>query len=469
MKKAVFIDLLNLFWDQHGVYSLAAALKRNNIDVRFFGTRSSKKALAYIKEIKPDILLYSTFSATIPRYIEFDRIVKKDMPVVSLMGGSGPTYDPKCMDGSTIDAICIGEGESAVVDFINNGFTGSKNIFRNGDSFPSEFSPLADLDGLPFPDRSIIYNGDSLLRTMPSKQFLSGRGCPFHCTYCFNHKFNELFKGYGKLIRKKSVDYLLEEIKLVRRDYPLQNIVFQDDTFILDKRWFFEFCERFPKEIGLTYTCNIRANLIDEDIVKGLRDSNCRGVNWSIESGNDFMRNEVLKRNMSKEQILTASELLGKYKIQHRIGNVIGLPGETFEQIFETVEMNIKSKPHLALANIFVPFPGLELTKYAKENGYYEERSQNGLPKDFFTQSVLNFSKQQNKAICKLVYLFPVFVSKPYLFRNIKIRNLLMGLPRFLLRVFYEILYAWRMSKMYVVKTPFWCKFQMGIRYLKNL
>lgn len=469
MKKAVFVDLLNLFWDQHGVYSMTGIMKQNNIDVHFIGMCSFKKALRHIEKIKPDILLYSSFSTTIPTFIKFDKIVKKNMNVTSLIGGPGPTYDPGCVEGSTIDATCIGEGEFAVVDFINNDFLSCKNIFRNGERFPSEFNPLVDLDRLPFPDRSVIYKYDSLLRDIPSKQFLSGRGCPYHCTYCFNHKFNELFKESGPLVRKKSVDYLLEEIKLIKRNYPLKNIVFQDDTFILNKKWFVEFCERFPREIGLTYTCNIRANLVDEEIAQGLRDSNCRVVNWSIESGDSFLRNEVLKRKMSDEQILETASLLTKYGIKYRIGNIIGLPGESFEQMLKTVELNIQAKPNLGLANIFAPFPGLELTKYAIENGYYDQNQKNAMPKNFFVKSVLNMSKSQKQMTYKLMCLFPIFTSIPRLFYNLRLRKALFLMPNLILRLIYEVVYTYKLSKMYVNQITLIQKLRMAARYLKNI
>ena len=123
-----------------------------------------------------------------------------------------------------------------------------------------------------------------------------------------------------------------------------------------------EFCERFPKEVGIEYTCQIRANLIDEEIVSLLKESRCVLVTWSIESGNDHTRNKILKRNMSTDDILNTGRLLAKYKIPSRIGNVIGTPGESFDNILETLELNIESRPQLAMAWTFVPYPGLSLT-----------------------------------------------------------------------------------------------------------
>ena len=90
-----------------------------------------------------------------------------------------------------------------------------------------------------------MYENDYVLRNMPNKQFLAGRGCPYMCTYCHNNIQNTMFKGCGATIRKKSVDYLLEEIKDVKRRYPLKVVVFQDDTFILKEIGCWNFANAF--------------------------------------------------------------------------------------------------------------------------------------------------------------------------------------------------------------------------------
>ncbi len=468
MKTALFVDLLNLFRDQHGVYSMASYMKKQAIGVGYIGTRSFGKALAVIRQVQPDFVLYSSFSGNLSKYIEFDRILKQQMRVTSVIGGPAVTYGCNDLDDSTIDALCVGEGEYAVTSFINDGVVG-KNIAPRGQKPSGNYYPLVDLDNLPLPDCSVVYKRDSLLRNALSKQFFSGRGCPYNCTYCFNHAFYEMFKDCGQIVRKKSIGYLLEEIRQVRQDYPLANVVFNDDTFILDKKWFLEFCQRFPREIGLPYTCNIRANLIDEEIARGLKESNCRNVTWSIESGNERIRNELLLRKMSDTQILHAAELLHKYDIAFRIGNVIALPGESLTEMCQTVGLNIRARPYLGLANIFVPYRGLALTRFAKEHGYYNDRAENELPKDYFTTSVLNYTPEEKCLIYKLMCLFPIFVRFPSLFRTPRLRESLFALPRAILRVIYEMMYTFKMSRIYVVKTPFVQKCRMAIRYLRNL
>jgi radical SAM superfamily enzyme YgiQ (UPF0313 family) len=469
MIKIAFVDLLHLYNDHHGIYALAGVLKRNDAQLYFVSSRNFSKILKQIQCIRPDLVCYSSFSSTISLYAAFDDIAKKRFKFKSIIGGPGPTFDWSTLRNSSIDAICVGEGEYAIVDYIQNGFEPAKNIFNRNAPFPTDFYPLADMDNLPFPDRSVVYKTDPLLKQSPSKQFFSGRGCPYNCSYCFNHKFREIFHGCGPQVRKKSVDYLIEEIKDVRRHYPLKEIIFNDDIFILGQKWFTEFCDRYPREVGLPYTCNVRADLINEELAAGLRQSSCQGVNWAIETGNEQIRNNVLNRNMPDDQIYHAARCLTKYGIRFRTGNILGLPGETLTQMYETVEMNIKVKPYLGLANIFIPFPGLKLTQYAMEQGCCRQTDIRDLPKDYFSNSMLDFSEKEKNLIYKLFCLFPLFVQWPRLFHNLKIRKALLKMPRFVLRLIYEPVYTYKMSRLCIPRVPLRAKLRMVLRHLKNL
>lgn len=129
MPRVMFVDLLADIFDLHGIYQLSSCMKQHGIEVHYIKEKNFKKTLCKIAKIKPDLLLYSSFSSALPIYSEFDRMVKRSFKVKSIIGGPGPTFDWKCLDNSSIDAACIGEGESALVDFVNNGFQSNKNIF----------------------------------------------------------------------------------------------------------------------------------------------------------------------------------------------------------------------------------------------------------------------------------------------------------------------------------------------------
>lgn len=457
------------FYDKHWAYCLAAYLRSNGVDVSYINERNPAKAVNLLREARPDLVSYSAFSSELRQVIEFDKRLKDAMDVKSILGGPAPTYDWTCHADTTLDAICIGEGEFALLEYIESGCTAARNVIPRGAAEPPGLQDRADLDALPFPDRSLVYDSDPVVRGMNSKQFLSGRGCPYACTYCFNHVYNRMFKGCGPVVRKKSVDYLIEEIEQVRAAYPLTAVVFQDDTFIQERDWFVEFADRFPSRVGLPYTCNIRANLMSEEVAEALHKSGCAAVNWSIESGAEKYREKLLRRNMTREQIIETGRLLRKYRIPNRIGNLIGLPGEQFEQMLATLELNIEVKPTLGLANIFVPFPALELTEHALANGHLAPERAKELPRDFFTRSVLNFAPAMHRRIRKLMPLFPIFVRFPGLYRARGVRNALFMLPVGLLRIVYEIFYVYSFASLYKVKNRFDTKLRMLARYIRNL
>lgn len=469
MPRVVFVDLFPSIFDQHGIYSLAAVCKKEGIDVDYICSSDRNRVLKQTIAAQPDFVLYSSFSATTPDYIAFDAELKKHQKDIrSVIGGPGPTFDYQSYCNTTISAICVGEGELALPAYIKSDITDG-NIFNGTMPFQVErLQPFVELDSLPFPDRTVVYQKDPLRRDKQVKHFLSGRGCPYQCTFCFNHAYHKLFKDAGKVIRKKSVDYFIEEIKHVQKVYGFTSVSFSDDTFILDKQWLSEFCYRFLKEIQKPFTCGIRANLMDDDTARILCECGCHAVNWSIEAGNGVIRNTVLKRNMTDEQIIRTAELLTKYKIPYWTGNIIASPSETFDNMYETVGLNIKVKPRYALAKIFTPYPGLELTKYAVKNGYYNPENKTGRD-DLFSKSLLNYSEKENVNIQKLMALFPLFVSFPFVFENSILRTALFVLPRFFLRILYEIYTGFSTMQLYIIKMPLTQRFQLMCRYLGNL
>ena len=158
-----------------------------------------------------------------------------------------------------------------------------------------------------------------------------------------------------------------------------------------------------------------------------------------------------------------------EYGIPFRTGNILGLPGETIQQMYETVEMNITVQPYIGLANIFAPFPGLKLTQYAMEQGFFRPANSHDLPKDYFTGSMLNFSKKEKSRIYKLLCLFPLFVRRPFLFRTPWLRQGLFCLPKTALRIIYELVYTIKLARFSIPRTSLRLKFRMALRHIKNL
>ena len=417
--------------------------------------------------------MYSSFTNMLLNYSHLDQEIKKRHPkIFSIIGGPGLTQrkdrELLVQNNSQINAICIGEGEKAITNFFSSDLSFKKNIIK-----PYQLDPIisegyyeyVDIDTLDFPNREVVYRNNPLLEQMPSKQFMGSRGCPYRCTYCHNHTINEIFKDCGKTIRLKSVDYLIEEVLDVKKRYPLTSVVFQDDIFFFNKKWSYEFAEKWAQKVNLPWSCNIRADYITEDLIAAMKHSNCSAVSWSIESGNEFLRSIVLKRKMKDETIIQCAQWLNKYDILHRTGNIVGIPGETIEEMHETLKINIQCRPYIANAHIFIPFQGLELTKYALQNNHITEEQLVNIPETYFTESILNFTPEQKTDIRKMMLLFPILSAFPTLYLKRYIFDYLMDLNDSILSLANKIFVGYRTSKLFKVKTTPLQTIKMVYRY----
>jgi len=470
MARCLFVDFTTSFYDRHPVYYLTPVLKKAGCEVFYIQSQSLSEIDKFIRSSRIDTLLYTSFSNYISNYSNFDREIKKLNPsLFSIMGGPGVTQREEremlLGMGTTIDAYCVGEGEVALKDFFENGKVLRKNMISTQQLDVESYHSYVDVNSLDLPDRSIVYGQDPILREMPTKQFMGGRGCPYKCTYCHNHTINELFKGCGPVIRLKDVDYIIAEVKDVLKKYPLSSVVFQDDIFFFNKKWSFEFAEKWASQVGLPWSCNIRPDYINEDLIKALSDSNCRSVTWSIESGNEFLRNKVLDRRMSDETVIKCADLLNKYGVTHRTGNIIGIPGEKVENIEETIELNIRSKPKIANAHIFVPFKGLKLTDYAVQESFVNKENLVDIPDTYFEGTILNFNEDEKLIIRKMMFLFPIFVGIPRLYRNKGLYKILLRFNDKLLYFINKFYVGYQTSQMFKVEGSLSFKFKMLKRF----
>jgi radical SAM superfamily enzyme YgiQ (UPF0313 family) len=279
-------------------------------------------------------------------------------------------------------------------------------------------SYVEDLDSLPFPDRALVYERDPVAGRSKIKHFLTGRGCPYDCTYCFNHALSEIYQGKGRRFRQRSVGHVIEEIRWVRDRYPLQFVVFVDDTFVLSGKWLAEFAESYPRQIGLPFFCNTRANLVTAEQVRLLKAAGCHSVSMGIEAGNDRLRNDLLKRRMSKEQILEAARLLREGGLNFATTSMIGLPTSTLEDDLETLALNVQARPAYAHVFIFQPYPRTELGEFTREQGWMGTVDDIG--EVAWDHSVLNFDDRHKRGLVVLQRFFALGVEFPRLVPWIK-------------------------------------------------
>ena len=308
-------------YERHGVMHLGAVLKSHGHEVSLvLASRAGVKGLRRLmNDFSPAIVGYSAMTGEHMKLLEINRILKRDYKFISVFGGPHATFFPGLIKEDECDAICIGEGEIAFPEFcrrVNNNedYWQAPNFIvkHNREIIRNPLLPLIeDLDGLPFPDRDLMYEADPSLASGTHRIFFSTRGCPYKCTYCFNKKYNEIYKDKGPILRNRSPENLVDEIYSVQGRYPLRIVVIEDDTFILkSKDWFRRFCALYKERVRLPFTCNVRANLVTEEIIAMLKDAGLYLVWMSIECANEDISNRVLDRGIKNEQIIMACNII---------------------------------------------------------------------------------------------------------------------------------------------------------------
>lgn len=429
----VLFVLKQIDYEPIGLMHLSTTLKSAGHDARVTVV-SEEDPVAVAREWQPGILAYSVWTGGQLYYYEINNRIRAEVDAFSAFGGPHATFFPEMVEESGVDGVCVGEGEDALVDLANALEDGSfepdiPNWWFNiaGELVRNPVrSYTPDLDSLGQPDRAIIYDKDPIIRDSKIKHFISGRGCPYDCAYCYNQALSDIYRGKGKRVRQRSVGHLLDEVEWVKNTYPLEHVVFLDDTFVLFRDWVTEFAEEYPRRVGLPFFCNVRANLIDDDVAGQLKAAGCVSVGMGLETGNDELRERVLNRNMTREVIVNACHTLRGVGINVLTTNMVGLPHSSVDDDFETIALNAECQASFANAFIFQPYPRTQLGELVRREGLMEG-SIDDISLSAWDTTVLNFPPEHKREIENLQKLFAVSVEFPWL---VPVVRQLIRLPR---------------------------------------
>ena len=412
-----------------GTTLIAGNLRHAGHEVALYVVESDlKKTLDELKNYKPDAVAFSVITGSHLEYIKIARAIKQKLNIPIIWGGPHATFFPKIIEEDYADAVCVGEGEDAALDFANEFDNQGKKIPVKVPNFwvkvdgvihRNTVRPrMKHLDELPYPARDLYFDKFPMLKKHGIKHFLAHRGCPHKCTYCFNHTYNKMYReqaGDKKVFFSRSPDSIVDEILWLKERESIKTVAFVDDVFTLHKKWTLDFAKVYEKRCGIPFSINARFDHMDEEIISALAKAGLSLVHCGIESGNEYMRNKVMVREQSLESIFLAGNLLKKYKVKLLTENVLGNPGETFAMALETLRLNIKLKPVIANASIFAPYPGLKMTQYAIDGGYFDGNFDR-LEATYYDSSVLKFkNKMDERKIYNLRCFFSLLTHHPWL------------------------------------------------------
>jgi radical SAM superfamily enzyme YgiQ (UPF0313 family) len=347
-----------------------------------------------INEFQPGIICFSITTNQMHFVSKIGPAIKEQFDIPIIVGGHHPTADPENVIAEPwVDMLCRGEGDIALctladnidkgvsIDNIPNLFIKAKdNITRN-----PLITWIQDMDSLPYDDYELFDYTKIVSNRRGWAEVIVTRGCPYPCSYCFNLALLKEYKKYSATanldfnakhytLRRRSVDSSINLLKTLKTKYPMiTGFTFVDDVMARDGEWFEEFSTRYHNEINLPYACTSQPLLFNENVAKLLKQSGCKVVKMGIESGNEQIRKLLLRRNITNEHLIDVFGIATKYGLKPQAFNMIGLPGETLDNIMETITLNAQIKPYIVWLSTFNPYPGTDLYFHCKDNNLIVE------------------------------------------------------------------------------------------------
>ena len=443
---------------QFGISYISSLLKQNNhttelvvID-RKHGRRNHKLLSRTIDQFSPHLICFTSVHSEFDFILATTKYLKAQFPDIPLMGGGVHiTLNPSEKLLDVFNGLCIGEGEYPVLEYITHLEKGlpvrqienlwikeNDIVYRN-----KVRNFINDLDALPFPDRSIWQKW--ILEPQTRITILLGRGCPYNCTYCCNHRLRKI--AGGTYVRLRNPDNIVQEIELIHEELPAIDEYFLEvETIGCDMDWLNDLCEKLSrlnrsKSHKLRFSTNLRISpLMDYDsIFRNLKHANFESVIIGLESGNERIRKEILNRAYSNENILQAVQSARKHGIKIGLFNMVGIPTETPADFAETVKMNQLIEPDWHSTSIFFPYQGTKLYELTEELGLIPQKlntnserqkavlnlpgfSRNQIQQSFDSFHYLVYKAHKSKTFPKLIIYYIMQFTGHNFFANAKLK-----------------------------------------------
>lgn len=378
----------------YGVEILDCALEGFNNEIKeneylTFGL-SCREIERRIKEYSPNLVGISClFSIAINNVLKVAEIVKGiniNIPVV--LGGHHPSaLAGEVLRNKSIDYVVIGEGESSFLDLVIKIHNNDEGSVRQSDGTAyrgregsvcinpkTEF--IDNLDELPIPAWHLFKMEEYFKIRLSHNPFTAGkrvvplitsRGCPFHCIFCAAANL------WGSRFRGRSVKYILNEISFLKERYGIDEIQFEDDNMTWNKQRAIELFDGMVERNFNIHWCvpqGIRVDTLDENICRKMKESGCYEVSIGIESGNQEVLDKIVKKNLRLEKVYDSVKWFRKYGIRTNGFFIVGIPGETIENMKETCRLARKLRLNTSFVFAVSPLVGTELYEICRNKNY---------------------------------------------------------------------------------------------------
>ncbi len=414
----------------HGIAALSGCLRARghetgliNINEALYRVPTDEQIVEQVRAWGPEFVAFSVMTQQYKYALRLARQIKAAMPTVPI--GVGGVHCIMCTEQVKGDAfwdyIGIGECDEALpelIDLLQAGDSRSSEVLnfciRRSDG-TYKVNPLGRypvLDELPPKDYEVFDLPHMLGRKNGWQSILTSRGCPYRCTYCFNHEVTDRYLEEGGASRKSylrhySIKRMIGELKELKKRHPyIETFILDDDLFTVNK----EFCTGLAKAyadsgLNVPYVLNGHVQSFSEPIAKALSESPCMIVKFGVEAGSEYLRKKVLERHMSNQAIEDAFALCDQYGLHSSAFLMFGLPYETRGMMEETIDLMARIKPGRMRWAIFFPFPGTKSYTICKLGDLIDYRKMDAMD-NYFCASCLKFDEATDLFIRKLQRVF---------------------------------------------------------------
>lgn len=355
-----------------GLCQLSAVLKKKGYIINGLDLMIDSEELFNNKVKDVDILGITVTTRTLSESIRIASNAKKINPSIKVIaGGPHSTLLPTdIINNKCFDYCVVGEGEYTIVELIEaiEGKRSIENVkgiwYREGNTLHQnkgrEFEKNLDL--FPFPDRDLFDINKYGRKNWYATPIMASRSCPNNCSNCVP----ALHIISGKY-RKRSVKNVIVEMKMLYSKYSIKYFFFQDNTISINKRWFMELMnaiKNIPFFKKIKWSCTVTMNTLNREVLELMKESGCFKFYVGVESGSQEVLDNILNKKVSLEHTKEILRIADDIGLEYHLFFMIGIPGETKEQMLETVEFAKHSNANTILFNVgkVIPCIGWEET-----------------------------------------------------------------------------------------------------------
>ncbi len=416
----------------HGIASLSGALEAMGCETKLihlsdslFDLPTADELASKVMDFDPHLICFSAMSQQYKYALEIARELKKRFPFPIAIGGVHATMVPdEVASDDVFDFIGIGECDKALpalMEALTNdtGFTSIPNIWAKTDSGYKRNTVAAypDLELLPEKNHEIFALDEMLPKMNGWMSIITSRGCPYSCSYCFNHQIRELYKRDAgqtpsDYIRRYPIKRVIREMKTIKEMHPsLKVFIVDDDLFTLNEEYVLSFCEAYASSgLDLPFVVNGHVQAFNRRMAKALKAAGCMILKFGVESGSERIRKDVLKRQMKDKAIYEAFETAHEEGLHTSAFIMIGLPTEGRKDVDDTIDMLAGIAPGRFRWAVFYPFPGTSIHRFCLDKQLIDLKRMAALD-NFYEASPLCFDPAQELLIKKLQRAFHWYVN----------------------------------------------------------